>query len=501
MASHRSAAARRPRHHHLLRLAPVMLGLLVGAGAAEAAGYRFGTQSAAGEGTANAGAAEGGDASTIFANPAGLTRLGTGLHVTSVIDYVNPTVKFTDAGSSIALPGSGLQPRPTATPGSTIANAADKAWVPHLYAVYKPTKDLAYGLGVFVPSGAKLDYGNDWGGRYNIRSVELKSLAINPNVAFKLNDNWSIAAGVTMEHMQGDLKRAVPYASAYAAGLLRAAAQASAAGLNALADQLRQQALATFGSPAFDGEIHVEGKGWGIGGNVAVLYEHDDKTRFGVAWRSGIKHKLKGNADWTQPATLPANVLAVVLAAPFSDVTGARDHNDSGASLKVDTPDSVSFHGFKQLTPAFAIMADATWYKQSKLKQLRINFDNTTAPSITAEHWRDVWRFSFGTTYRIADSLLLRAGVAIDESPVSREHRGAALPDSNRTWYALGANYKLSEKTSIDLAFGYVKLADAAMSATDNGEGETPCNCSNATSRGNYQSKATTIGMQLNHRF
>ena len=42
---------------------------------ANASGYRFGSQPVSGQGTADANSAEAADASTIFANPAGLTRL------------------------------------------------------------------------------------------------------------------------------------------------------------------------------------------------------------------------------------------------------------------------------------------------------------------------------------------------------------------------------------------------------------------------------------------
>ena len=95
------------------------IALLPLAFSAQAAGYRFGTQSAAAEGTANANAAESADASTLFANPAGITRL-SGWNVSGVLDYLDAKARFTDQGSTIALPGSGLQPRATATVGDTV---------------------------------------------------------------------------------------------------------------------------------------------------------------------------------------------------------------------------------------------------------------------------------------------------------------------------------------------------------------------------------------------
>lgn len=467
--------------------------------AAEAAGYRFGTQSAAAEGTANANAAEAADASTLFANPAGITRLSPGWNFSGVLDYLDAKARFTDAGSTISLPGSGLAPRPISAVGDTV-DFTKPVVVPHAYLSYKASDTLAYGLGVFVPWGTKLNYRPDWGGRYNLQKVELQSLSINPNIAFKPSAELSLAAGLNLEYMDGKLRRAVPYASVYAAGLLSAAHQAAAGGAPGLALQLQQQAAQIFGDPAYDGSIAIKGKDWGLGFNLAVLWEPVAGTRLGAAYRSGVSHKLKGSADWTQPANLPANVLAAVTASPYNGVS-ALDHNDSGASLSVHTPESLSLHGFHQLTPTVAVMADFTWTRDSRLKQLRIDFDNSTADSITAEHWKDSTKVSIGAQWRVMPELLLRTGFSKDRSPVPAATRSPALPDAHRTWYALGANWTLNDSASVDLSFGRVLLKDAAMEATDDGDGVTPCNCAFSTARGNYTTKATIVGVQFNVKF
>jgi long-chain fatty acid transport protein len=487
-----------PRPAGALRPLLAALALLPLALTAQAAGYRFGTQSAAAEGTANANGAEAADASTLFANPAGITRLN-GWNFSGVVDYVDPKTRFTDQGSYISLPGSGLQPRSTGQAGTSMS-FAKAAVVPHMYASYKASDDLAYGVGFFVPWGTKLDYAPDWGGRYNLQKVELKSFSLNPNVAWKLAPELSLAAGINMQYMEGKLRRAVPYASVYAAGLLNAAHQAATAGAPGLALQLQQQAAQVFGNPAFDGSIAVEGKDWGLGFNLSALWEPAAGTRVGLSYRSSVNHKLKGSADWTQPSNLPAEVLAAIKAAPYNGVS-ALDHNDSDASLSVRTPESLSVHGFQQLTPTLAVMADFTWTRDSRLKQLRIDFANSTADSITAEHWKDSTKVSIGAQWKALPSLMLRTGYSKDMSPVPSATRSPALPDAHRTWLALGANLAVSDNASVDFSLGKVKLKDAAMEATDDGEHETPCNCSFATARGNYTTKATIYGVQFNYKF
>lgn len=52
--------------------------------------------------------------------------------------------------------------------------------------------------------------------------------------------------------------------------------------------------------------------------------------------------------------------------------------------------------------------------------------------------------------------MTLRAGIAYDQA-ASRHQRSAAIPDTNRTWYSLGATYKFTPNLSVDLGYAYLK--------------------------------------------
>ena len=60
-----------------------------------ASGYHFGTQSVSSQSTANSSAAEAADPSTIFYNPAGLTKL-EGTQATINLNIVAPNVKYSN---------------------------------------------------------------------------------------------------------------------------------------------------------------------------------------------------------------------------------------------------------------------------------------------------------------------------------------------------------------------------------------------------------------------
>jgi long-chain fatty acid transport protein len=179
--------------------------------------------------------------------------------------------------------------------------------------------------------------------------------------------------------MDGKLRRAVPYASVYASGLLTAAHQAAVGGAPGLAVQLQQQAAQVFGDPQYDGSIAIKGSDWGVGLNFSALWELSADTRIGVAYRSPISTSCA--AVPTGPSRPRCRRRCWPPSRPPYNGTSALDHNDSGASLTVRTPESLSFHGFHQLTPTIAIMGEFAWTREARLKQLRIDFKSTTADS------------------------------------------------------------------------------------------------------------------------
>ena len=77
----------------------VAAALATAADRAQASGYRFGSQSVAAQGTADANGAEANDPSAIFYNPAGLAQLD-GLQISLGATVVLPRSRYTDLGST-----------------------------------------------------------------------------------------------------------------------------------------------------------------------------------------------------------------------------------------------------------------------------------------------------------------------------------------------------------------------------------------------------------------
>src|SRR5262245_18777854 len=178
------------------------------AGEAGAAGFAIGTQNASGLGNAYAGAsATAEDASTIFYNPAGMTRLAGRQAVGSLI-ALKTEIKFSSDSSRTTLP-------PLITTGLTNngGDAGDWGFVPGGYLSWQLTPNLWAGIGVNAPFGLKTEYESGWVGRFHAIKSEVLTVNINPSVAWKINETFSVAAGVNAMYIDAELTNSVDYSA------------------------------------------------------------------------------------------------------------------------------------------------------------------------------------------------------------------------------------------------------------------------------------------------
>ena len=234
----------------------VAAGAALGMGEASASGFALVEQSVKQVGSAiSGGAASAEDASTIFFNPAGMTRI-KGDQVVAGAHYIVPSAKFSgDATTNPSLGGAPIS-------GGDGGDASSGALVPSFYYVHELNNQVVLGLGIGAPFGLKTEYDSTWKGRYHALTSDLQTLNINPSVAYKVNDKLSLGAGVNYMRASATLTNAVDYS----AGCLQAQAQGAPIDCATLL-------LDTPGSTATDGTVAVEGDNWSYGFNLGLLYD------------------------------------------------------------------------------------------------------------------------------------------------------------------------------------------------------------------------------------
>ncbi len=416
------------------------------AGQSMASGFQLIEQSASGMGTAFAGgAAQAQDASTIYFNPAGMTRL-SGTRISIAGHLVMPQAKFDNKGSSSAvgvpLTGNG-------------GDAGQNGLVPNLYLSQQVTDRLFLGLGVNAPFGLSTKYNGGWAGRYYALKSEVKTININPSLAFKVNDMLSLGGGVNAQYIDAKLTNAVDF------GLIMNPALSTQA----------------------DGESKVTGDDWAWGYNLGALLNITDRTRIGIHYRSKISYSVKGDLRFSN------------VPAPLQPM-----FTNTNAESDVDLPWTFSISAFHQINPQWAVMADFSRTGWSDMEELRFKFDNTLPDGVETMNWNDTNRFALGVTYQPAEKWTLRMGTAYDETPIpNKRDRGARIPGEDRYWLSLGVGYKFSETFSFDLGYSHLWVNDPKIDKKAGAPGDE--NFLRGNLKGEYDASVDIVSAQVNMAF
>ena len=144
-----------------------------------AGGFQTATQSARAMGMGLAFVGQANDASSIYYNAAGITNT-RGFNLLFGTTLIMPSVDFTG-------------PTPLTTKSTTV----DRTFTPiNFYATYSMDNGLSFGLGVYNPYGLGSEWPETWVGKALAVKTELKTFYINPTVAYKVSDKFSIGVGL-----------------------------------------------------------------------------------------------------------------------------------------------------------------------------------------------------------------------------------------------------------------------------------------------------------------
>jgi long-chain fatty acid transport protein len=460
-----------------------MLGL--SGATAYGAGFAIIEHGAQGMGNAFAGGgAVAEDASTVWFNPASMTRLPSQVQTAGHVIVAS----FEFSGSGTAATGAPIL-------GSASEDGGTVGLVPNLYVIRSLTDDVTFGLGINAPFGLATEYDRGWVGRYQAVDSAILTINVNPALAWKLNDYLSLGAGLNVQYFKAELSSAIDFRSAclgQAQTAQAGAAAAAGAGNAALAAQLAAQAAALAGActgpanTALDGFAENKAHSVGFGFNVGAMLELSENTRLSAAFRSSIEHDLDGDVSYQ----LPNN--PTILAA-----FGPLFPND-GVSAAVDLPASLEVSGYHRFANSrFAVMGSAMWTQWSKIPNLTI-VNDTAIPgrsqqSVEDLDWEDAWRFGLGLNYYHDDHLTLRTGAAYDQSPAGgATFTTARLPDADRIWVSIGASYAFSDALKADFGYSHLFVDDSSIRRLGS---------QSDTLNGSYESDADIFSVQVNYKF
>lgn len=398
------------------------------AAGASAAAFQLAEVSTSGLGMAYAGNAAVADNASVVATNPALMTKFKQVEISAGGIYVDANVDVEGSFNGRAIPLS-------ATGNANAKDIIPSAIVPNLYVVAPISERFAVGGGVNVNYGLKSEFEKTYSAGVLAGKTELSAVNYNFSSAYDLGYGFSFGAGLNAVHAKATLERHF--------GALNPMAPTATAS-------------------------RLKGDKWGFGWNVGLSYDINENNRLGVAYHSPVDLRFKGKYVGTQSANV--------------EIPGR---------LNLELPAYWEISGYHKLTEKLAVQYSYKKTHWNSFQELRATDNNGKVLLQKDEKFNNNSRIALGMSYDVIEALTLRAGIAYDES-ASVAHPSISIPDTDRTWYTLGATYRFTPNLSVDLAYAHLRGSKNTF---------TESQVTSAVGEFKVKSTANLYGLNVNYKF
>jgi long-chain fatty acid transport protein len=340
--------------------------------------------------------------SAIFHNPAGIAFLeGTQISMGTTLITSSTSLELTNLATTVETVSQWFYP-------STF------------YISHKINDRIAAGFGFFSPYGLGTKWPEDYALRFLSTEDDMKTFFFNPVVAVKLDENFSVAVGVSYIYSTLTF------------------------------DRVNLVNLTPYGGSIYEAPIEVKGNGDAFALNAGVLYKGENFS-LGFNWRGGFDLDLEGDLNLDN-SNIPA-------------VFQASVPEEADVSTTFHMPHILAFGAAFNLTESLIVTADFHYILWSCYDEFAITLDypepfpDPAEPERFVEDWEDSYIIRGGFQYMVNENFALRAGFLYDKTPQPVESMDPILPDANRLAFTGGFGYK-SGNFVVDVAYQYEPFKD-----------------------------------------
>jgi len=416
------------------------LSLFLSATASFGSGYQLNLQGLRELAMGGTGTAMQWDVSTIFYNPAGLSRIND-IQVYGSILAVAPNTAFSNATS-------------IGTSTSSSYNTVSQTFTPFNFYIggqVASHSKLALGLGIYTPFGTGVQWDANWIGKYMVQEVKLSTVSIQPTISYRVSEFFSVGGGFIFATGTMDYRQALPFNFENGSNVSASNTQTA--------------------------EAHLHGQGTGVGFNLGTQFKFSDRLYIGLTYRSQVNMDLNGGSATFQ---VPPTVASYFPTTGFDSQLPLPQVASLGIAVKPDAE--------KRLT----LQLDFNYTGWSSFDSLRFNFFTNTQ-YLQNEHYPRMYRNTLtsrlGGNYKISRVVSVMAGAAYDPTPVTNGYVSPDLPDADRILLTCGVSVKPARKITLI----------AALESTNGLKRNGMYTYGNFS--GTYQTNALTTGIGAYYNF
>lgn len=369
------------------------------------------------------------DASANYNNPATLTDL-TNIWVT--------------AGFVTEHPRGSIRGNRNGVPWGDEKMDSGLFWLPHVQLAVPLPADFIFGLGIGADYGLGTQYADNWIMNWSTTETTVQGLVINPNLAYKITDDWSV--GVGLRWLFFDFEQ---YSRPYCA------------------DSVDGLGTVNFGqfSNRLKGDNEWKSLGWQIG----TKYDVTENFSVGAVYKSAIDVSVKGKSN-NSAVGYDINPYSSMIAGMYGMsvqqfVQSQAAANSGPASADLTLPQSVSVGCNWDVFDTWHLGAAVSWTQWSEFDSLHFNLPGKDRD--VRLDWRDTWRGSVGSCWDFAEDWKWIVSYVYDMDCTEPTQESAMLPPADRHILATGFVWNAWANMDLALSYSCIFMDGRGMNSVD----------------------------------
>ena len=393
------------------------IAVLAAAMSSYGSGFALYQPSAAAHALGGTGLGKAFDASANFINPATLTDLTNAqFTIGFVTEHPRGRVEVGKAGQP--------KERCTMDPGVFL--------LPHLQIALPLPAGFTFGFGVEPDYGLGTAYDDSWPMNFSATETKIQSIVLNPNLAYKITEDWSIAAGPRFLYFEFE-QYSRPHVSMGGLG------------------------TATFGN-RLRGDNEMKDVGWQVG----TKYDVTDTFSVGAVYKSWIDTHVRGKTSNT--------VINPAAGDPGGASASAAAATTGYASADITMPQSASVGCNWDVAPTWHLGAMVSWTQWSEYDTL--HFDLPVRDKDTHLDWRDTWRGAIGSCWDFVEDWKWMVSYTYDMDATTWTQASVMLPPADRHILGTGLSWNCWGGLELTLSYACIFMEGGDMAMTEDATGD-----------------------------
>lgn len=399
-------------------------------------------------------AAEGYQVNSFSARQTGMGHTGVALKLGAESQLFNPAaMAFTDKTLDVSAGMSAIKASAYCKHEGKQWETSNKISTPFNFAAsFHVYEELYAGITLYTPYGSSINWGKAWPGATLSESVSLQVFTVQPTLAWRASEKFSIGAGLMISWGNVNLSKGL-LTWDMASKLGDIAWQAAA-----LQSQLIPGSPHPGEKPAEPADKNIPPASVNLSGtsdlalgfSVGLMYNINEKWTLGASLRSEMDMKVKkGDAAVSYDASpFLQNVLRESL----------DEMSSTNFSASMPCPYVFTVGAAYRPLGNLEIAADVQLNGWASYDYLNIKFAGLSKfDQKIKKNYRDAMTFHLGAQWGVTKKLDLRAGLMIDLSPCDTDYYNPETPAMTKIEPSIGLTFRPTKRLAIDLAFMYIK--------------------------------------------